>query len=201
MLFTTFIVRTPFIGILTISCSQRSLLGPPLLGYQQCCSQRSLLGPQNYQLLLWKQLTTFSHRGGFGCLCRVQKYCILSNAPSGRAQLEHGCRGGRTSACRIQHTMFSKHGDHWGSISPQCSRRPKQILRAVSMYGNAQISERFVPTTSINTTTPKKDLRNCSNCEIRIYFSWNLNTEINISNWYVQVVQISISYWQNNSRK
>ena len=32
----------------------------------------------------------------------------------------------------------------------------KQILRAVSMYGNAQISERYVPTTDRSTATPKK---------------------------------------------
>ena len=109
--------------------------------------------------------------GGYGFLCRVQKYCILSNAPSSRAQLEHGRKGGRTSACSTQHTIFSKHGVHWGSICPQCSRRPKQILRAVSTYGNAQISKRYVPTTDINTTTPNKDLGNCSICFMRIYFS------------------------------
>ena len=97
--------------------------------------------------------------------------------------------------------MFSKHGVHWGSICPPCSRRPKQILRTVSVCGNAEISERYVPTTSINTTTPKKDLRIYSNCVIKLYFSWNLDTKINISTWYVQVVQISISYWQNNCRK
>ena len=51
-------------------------------------------------------------QGGFRCLCRVQKYCILSNA----------------------------HGDHWGSICPQCNRRPKHILQAVSLCENAQIS-------------------------------------------------------------
>ena len=51
-------------------------------------------------------------REGFRCLYRVQKYCILSNA----------------------------HGDHRGSICPQCSRRPKHILRTVSVCGNAQIS-------------------------------------------------------------
>ena len=50
--------------------------------------------------------------GGFWCLCRVQKYYMLSNA----------------------------HGDHRGSICPQCRRRPKHILRAVSLCGNAQIS-------------------------------------------------------------
>ena len=97
--------------------------------------------------------------------------------------------------------MFSKHGVHWGSICPPCSRRPKQILRTVSVCGNAEISERYAPTTSICTTTPKKDLRICSNCVIKLYFSWNLDTKINISTWYVQVVQISISYWQNNCRK
>ena len=40
------------------------------------------------------------------------KYCMLSNA----------------------------HGVHRGSSCPQCRRRPKNILRAVSLCGNAQIS-------------------------------------------------------------
>ena len=51
-------------------------------------------------------------QGGFPMLVPGAKYCMLSNA----------------------------HGDHWGSICPQCSRRPKHILRAVSLCGNAQIS-------------------------------------------------------------
>ena len=42
------------------------------------------------------------------------KYCMLSNA----------------------------NGVHWGSSCPQCSRRPKHILRAVSLCGNAQFQSR-----------------------------------------------------------
>ena len=99
------------------------------------------------------EISTDCNRGGYGLLCRVQKYCILSNAPSSRAQLEHGRRGGRTSTCSIQHTMFSKHGVQFAHSVADVL---KQILRAVSMYGNAQISERYVPTTDINTATPKK---------------------------------------------
>ena len=36
--------------------------------------------------------------------------------------------------------LSNAHEDHRGSICPQCSRRPKHILRAVSLCGNAQIS-------------------------------------------------------------
>ena len=50
--------------------------------------------------------------GGLRMLVPCAKYCMLSNA----------------------------HGVHRGSSCPQCSRRPKHILRAVSLCGNAQIS-------------------------------------------------------------
>ena len=50
--------------------------------------------------------------GGLRMLVPCAKYCMLSNA----------------------------HGVHRGSSCPQCSRRPKHILRAVSLCGNAHIS-------------------------------------------------------------
>ena len=50
-----------------------------------------------------------------------------------------------------------------GSICPRCSRRPKQSIQTVSVFGNAQISKRCVPTTTVNTTPPKMDKRNCCN--------------------------------------
>ena len=49
-------------------------------------------------------------------------------------QGDYGC------LCRVQNMLSNAHGVHRGSSWPRCSRRPKHILRAVSLCGNAQIS-------------------------------------------------------------
>ena len=72
-----------------------------------------LLFTLSHKVLLKNTGVSICHiQGGLRMLVPCAKYCMLLNA----------------------------HGVHRGSSCPQCSRRPKHILRAVSLCGNAQIS-------------------------------------------------------------